>query len=207
MDKVGSKNYQKTQIEQTGIANLKIGYNKVFGYYIEINHSAADKVPPDYIRKQTIKNAERYITEQLKDYETQALSAAEKSIELEQQLFDQLRAQAAQYISRMQNLAQTIAQCDCLTSLAYIAKRRNYIRPKITDDGKLVILEGKHPVLAQMLGPEFVPNDTELGKNSGQIIVITGPNMSGKSTYIRQVALLVLNGTDRLIHPSQSKRK
>ena len=186
------KNYQKKQIEQTGIANLKIGYNKVFGYYIEVSHSAADKVPPDYVRKQTIKNAERYITEQLKDYETQALSAEEKAIELEQQLFDQLRAQAAQYISRMQNLAQTIAQCDCLTSLAYIAKRRNYIRPNVTDDGRLIIHEGKHPVLAETLGPEFVPNDTELGKSSGQIIVITGPNMSGKSTYIRQVALLVL---------------
>ncbi|MEJ2650007.1 MAG: DNA mismatch repair protein MutS, partial [Sedimentisphaerales bacterium] len=186
------RNYQKKQIEQTGIQNLKIGFNKVFGYYIEVSHSAADKVPQDYIRKQTIKNAERYITEELKEYETQALSAEEKAIELEQQLFDQLRAQAAQYISRMQILAQTIAQCDCLVSLAYIAKRRKYIRPKVTDNDRLIIHEGKHPVLAEMLGPEFVPNDTELGKGSGQIIVITGPNMSGKSTYIRQVALLVL---------------
>ncbi|MBN1975139.1 MAG: DNA mismatch repair protein MutS [Sedimentisphaerales bacterium] len=197
------KNYQKKQIEQTGIANLKIGYNKVFGYYIEINHSAADKVPSDYIRKQTVKNAERYITEQLKDYETQALSAEEKSIELEQKLFDQLRAQAAQYISRMQTLAQTIAQCDCLMSLAYIAKRCNYTRPKITNDGSLVIHEGKHPVLAQTLGAEFVPNDTQLGKNTGQIIVITGPNMSGKSTYIRQVALLILMAQTGSFIPAQ----
>ena len=186
------KNFQKNQIERTGIANLKIGFNKVFGYYIEVNHSAADKVPADYIRKQTIKNAERYITEELKEYETQALSAEEKAIELEQQLYDQLRRQCAQYISRLQELAQTIAQCDCLMSMAYIAKRRNYIRPKISEDGRLVIHEGKHPVLAETLGPEFVPNDAELGNNAGEILVITGPNMSGKSTYIRQVALLVL---------------
>lgn len=197
------KEYQKKQIELTGIANLKIGYNKVFGYYIEINHSAADKVPPDYIRKQTIKNAERYITEQLKDYETQALSAEEKSIELEQKLFDQLRAQAAQYIVRMQLLAHTIAQCDCLMSLAYIAKRRNYIRPKITSDGSLIIQEGRHPVLSETLGAEFVPNDTKLGSSDGQIIVITGPNMSGKSTYIRQVALLVLMAQTGSFIPAQ----
>jgi len=186
------RNYQKGEVERTGIANLKIGYNKVFGYYIEINHSSADKVPTDYVRKQTIKNAERYITEKLKEYETQALSAEEKALELEQQLFDQLRRQSAQYISRLQGLADTIAQCDCLTGLAYLAKRRNYIRPKVTNGGELNINEGKHPVLAETLGAEFVPNDIEFGDGAGDILVITGPNMSGKSTYIRQVALLVL---------------
>ncbi len=186
------RNYQKEQSERTGIANLKIGYNKVFGYYIEVNHSSADKVPPDYVRKQTIKNAERYITEQLKEYETQALSAEEKALELEQQLFDQLRRQSAQYVTRLQGLADTIAQCDCLAALAYLARRRNYIRPKVTGGGELIIREGKHPVLAETLGPEFVPNDVELGNSAGDILIITGPNMSGKSTYIRQVALLVL---------------
>jgi len=186
------RNYQKGEIERTGIGNLKIGYNKVFGYYIEINHSSADKVPADYVRKQTIKNAERYITEKLKEYETQALSAEEKALELEQQLFDQLRRQSAQYVSRLQQLADTIAQCDCLAALAYLAKRRNYVRPKVTGGGELIIREGKHPVLAETLGPEFVPNDIELGAGAGDILVITGPNMSGKSTYIRQVALLVL---------------
>jgi len=186
------KNYQKEQSERTGIGNLKIGYNKVFGYYIEINHSSADKVPADYVRKQTIKNAERYITEQLKEYETQALSAAESALELEQQLFDQLRRQSAQYVSQLQSLADTIAQCDCLTGLAYLARRRNYIRPKVTNGGELIIHEGKHPVLAETLGPEFVPNDIELGDGAGDILVITGPNMSGKSTYIRQMALLVM---------------
>jgi len=186
------QNYQKAQAEQTGIANLKIGYNKVFGYYIEIGHSSADKVPPDYIRKQTIKNAERYITEELKQYETRALTAEEKALELEVELFEQIRRQSAQYVSRLQKLAETIAQCDCLTALAYLAKRRNYIRPKMTNGLELIINEGKHPVLAEPLGAEFVPNDIELGPGAGDCIILTGPNMSGKSTYIRQTALLVL---------------
>lgn len=186
------RQYQKEQIERTGIGNLRIGYNKVFGYYIEVTRSAADKVPADYVRKQTIKNAERYITEQLKEYETQALGAEEKALELEQELFDQLRSQAAGYVTRLQGLADTLAQCDCLAALAYLAKRRNYVRPKVTEGGELIIRDGKHPVLAETLGPEFVPNDIELGNGSGDILVITGPNMSGKSTYIRQVALLVL---------------
>jgi DNA mismatch repair protein MutS len=186
------QDYQRQQSEQTGIANLKIGYNKVFGYYIEVNHSAADKVPADYVRKQTIKNAERYITEKLKEYETKALSAEEKALELEQQLFDQLRRQSAQYVNRLQKLADNIAQCDCLTALAYLAGRRNYVRPKLTAGREFIIHEGKHPVLSETLGAEFVPNDIELSGGSGDILIITGPNMSGKSTYIRQVALLVL---------------
>ena len=186
------KNYQKEQAQRTGITNLRIGYNQVFGYYIEVSRSAADKVPADYVRKQTIKNAERYITEELKKYETQVLGAEEKALELEQQIFDDLRGQAAQYVSRLQTLADTIAQCDCLAALAYLAKRRNYVRPKVTGGGELIIHDGKHPVLAEILGSEFVPNDIEIGNGAGDILVITGPNMSGKSTYIRQVALLIL---------------
>jgi DNA mismatch repair protein MutS len=186
------QNYQKQQSQCTGINNLKVGYNQVFGYYIEVTRSAANKVPHDYVRKQTIKNAERYITDELKEYETQALSADEKALELELQLFEQIRAQAAQYIGRLQNLADTIAQCDCLTALAYLAGRRNYIRPKIISGGELLINEGKHPVLAETLGAEFVPNDIALGEKAGDVLVITGPNMSGKSTYIRQTALLVI---------------
>jgi len=186
------RNFQKQQIERTGINNLKLGFNKVFGYYIEVNHSAVDKVPADYVRKQTIKNAERYITEELKDYETQALSAEEKALELEQQLFEDVRRQAVRYVSRLQTLADTLAECDCLAALAYLARRRNYIRPKITDSGRLLINEGRHPVVAEMLGPEFVPNDIELGEKTGDVLLVTGPNMSGKSTYIRQTALLVL---------------
>ena len=186
------KNYQKQQAERTGIANLRISYNQVFGYYIEINHSQAGKAPADYVRRQTVKNAERYITDELKEFETRALSANEKSLELEQKLFEQLRSQAGGYISRLQQLADAIAQCDCLSALAFLAKRRNYIRPKITDGGELVIHEGRHPVLAETLGPDFVSNDIELGGAGGDVLIITGPNMSGKSTYIRQTALLVL---------------
>jgi DNA mismatch repair protein MutS len=186
------RNYQKQQIERTGLNNLKIGYNKVFGYYIEVSRSAADKVPADYVRKQTIKNAERYITDELKEYETQALSAEEKALELEQKLFEDVRRQSARYVSRLQNLAETLAQCDCLAALAYLARRRGYIRPKVTDSTELLINEGKHPVVAETLGPEFVPNDIELGEKAGDVLLVTGPNMSGKSTYIRQVALLAL---------------
>jgi len=186
------RHYQKEQAERTGIRNLKIGYNKVFGYYIEISRSAADKAPADYVRKQTIKNAERYITDELKEYETQALSAAESALELEQKLFEDIRRQSAQYVSRLQALADTLAQCDCLAALGFLARRRNYIRPKMTDGGELIINDGKHPVLAETLGPEFVPNDIELGGKAGDYLIVTGPNMSGKSTYIRQTALLIL---------------
>ena len=186
------RNYQQQQAQRTGIANLKVGYNKVFGYYIEVTHAAADKVPADYVRKQTIKNAERYITDELKEYETEVLTAEEKAVELEQRLFEDLRNESAKYVRRLQHLADTIARCDCLASLAHVAARRNYRRPLIADDTRLIIREGKHPVLAETLGSEFVPNDVELGAGAADIAVITGPNMSGKSTYIRQVALLVL---------------
>ena len=186
------RNYQQEQAQRTGIANLKVGFNKVFGYYIEVSHAAADKVPADYVRKQTIKNAERYITDELKEYETEVLSAEEKAVELEQRLFEDLRNESAKYVRRLQELADTIARCDCLASLAYVAARRNYRRPLIADDTRLIIREGKHPVLAETLGSEFVPNDVELGARAADIAVITWPNMSGKSTYIRQVALLVL---------------
>jgi DNA mismatch repair protein MutS len=186
------RQYQKEQSERTGITNLKVGYNKVFGYYIEITNASSDKVPPDYVRKQTVKNAERYITEQLKNYENEVLTAQDRALELEQKLFEDVRQEAAKYIRRMQDLADVIAQCDCLTAMAHVAARRNYIRPRVTDDTTLVIREGKHPVLAEALGAEFVPNDVELGQGGGDIAVITGPNMSGKSTYIRQTALLVL---------------
>ncbi len=184
--------YQQSQIKRTGIANLKIGYNKVFGYYIEINHSAADRAPANYVRKQTIKNAERYITDELKKYEEQVIGASDKAVELEQKLFEQVRAECAKYTGRLQALAATIANCDCITAFAFLARRRNYIRPKITDDKTLVINDGRHPVLAETLGSEFVANDVSLCDGSGDVAVITGPNMAGKSTYIRQVALLVL---------------
>ncbi len=184
--------YQKKESRRTGITNLKVGFNKVFGYYIEVSHLSADKVPADYVRKQTIKNAERYITEELKKYEDEILTAQEKSLELEQRLFEKVRAETTKYISRLQGLADCLANIDCLTSFAFLARQRRYIRPEMTVAKELVIEEGKHPVLAETMGAEFVPNDVAVGDSEGDLLIITGPNMAGKSTYIRQVALLVL---------------
>ncbi len=184
--------YQQREIARTGIDKLKIGYNRVFGYYIELSTAVADKAPADYVRKQTIKNAERYITDELKKYEEQALGAREKSLELENRLFDQIRDETTKYIRRLQELAHVLATCDCLVSLAHLARQNHYIRPKVTKGKELVIVEGKHPVLAQSLGAEFVPNDVSLSDDGKDLAIITGPNMAGKSTYIRQVALLVL---------------
>ncbi len=198
--------YQAQQSQLTGISNLKIGFNKVFGYYIEVNHSQADKVPVDYVRKQTIKNAERYITDELKKYENEALSAEEKALELEQQLFEQVRSTACTYVSRLQQLADTLSRIDCLTSLAWLARRRGYVRPVVTKGTELSIIDGKHPVLAETLGAEFVPNDVELGNGNGDVAIITGPNMSGKSTYIRQVALLVLMAQAGSFIPAKQAR-
>ncbi len=184
--------YQQKEVQRTGIPNLKVGFNQVFGYYIEITNSYADRVPADYVRKQTIKNAERYITDELKKYEEKILTAGEKGLELEQRLFEQLRSQCAGYIDRIQALGEAVATCDCLCGFSHLAAARNYTRPQITGSGELKIGDGKHPVLAETLGSEFVPNDVELGANNEDVMIITGPNMSGKSTYIRQTALLVL---------------
>ena len=198
--------YQRRQIERTGIDKLRVGFNKVFGYYIELGHSHADKVPADFVRKQTVKNAERYITDELKQYEEQALGAAEKAIVLEQELFEQVRAECACYTSRIQALAEAIAACDCLAGLAHLARQNRYVRPVMTEGKDLVIVEGRHPVLAQMLGAEFVPNDVTLSSDGKDIAIITGPNMAGKSTYIRQAALLVLLAQTGSFIPAKEAR-
>ncbi|MHC5059722.1 MAG: DNA mismatch repair protein MutS [Planctomycetota bacterium] len=198
--------YQQRESDRTGIANLKVGFNKVFGYYIEINHSAADKVPADYVRKQTIKNAERYITDELKKYEDEILTAQEKALTLEHKLFEKVRTETTKYIARLQALAECLANIDCLTSFAFLARQRRYVRPEMTTGGELVIEEGKHPVLAEMMGAEFVPNDIAVGDSRGDLIIITGPNMAGKSTYIRQVALLVLMAQAGSFIPAKSAR-
>jgi len=196
--------YQQSESKRTGIANLKIGFNRVFGYYIEVSRLAADKVPAEYVRKQTIKNAERYITEELKKYEQQVLTAQDRAIELEQRLFEELRQQTAQYIGRLQDLADAIANCDCLSMFGFLARERSYVRPGIGSDKELVIEEGKHPVLAESLGSEFVPNDVCLGRAGSELVILTGPNMAGKSTYIRQVALLVLMAQAGSFIPAKS---
>jgi DNA mismatch repair protein MutS len=185
--------YQAQEAERTGIPSLKVGYNKVFGYFIELTNTYRDKAPPDYHRKQTLKNAERYITPQLKEYEEQVLTADERAKDLEYQLFTELRDAVLESAKELQAVASVLAHLDTFVSLAELARERNYCRPKIRGEPQLHIVDGRHPVL-DVLEPEgtFVPNDTELGGENGQFLLITGPNMAGKSTYIRQVALLTL---------------
>ena len=200
--------YQQREIKRTGIEKLKIGFNKVFGYYIELTHTAAQKanIPAEYVRKQTIKNAERYITDELKKYEEQALGAREKALTLECDLFEQVRAETTKYIRRLQELAHVLAVCDCLSALAYMARQNHYIRPTVTEGKELIIIDGKHPVLGQTLGAEFVPNDVNLSDDGKDLAIITGPNMAGKSTYIRQVALLVLLAQTGSFIPAKKAR-
>ncbi len=191
--------YQAQETERSGIPNLKVGFNKVFGYYIEITNAHREKIPTEYIRKQTIKNAERYITPELKEYEEKVLTADEKAKDLEYTLFLGLRDQVAAQRRRMQAAAAALAQIDVLASLADLARRRNYCRPEVVEEPVLQIVDGRHPVL-DIVEPEgkFVPNDVTAGTDgttgNGSILLITGPNMAGKSTYIRQVALLTLMG-------------
>jgi DNA mismatch repair protein MutS len=184
--------YQVSQMQRTGINTLKVGYNHVFGYYIEISNANKDKVPADYVRKQTLKNAERYITDDLKRYEGEVLTAGERARKLEAELFEQVRAELALHVPGFQAAAEALATLDVLAGLASLAVDRNYHRPAITQDNVLSIIGGKHPVLAEQLRERFVPNDVQMEAKDNRLLIITGPNMAGKSTYIRQVALLTL---------------
>jgi DNA mismatch repair protein MutS len=185
--------FQSKEMDRTGINSLKIGYNRVFGYYIEITNVHKDSIPETYIRKQTLKNAERYITPELKEYETKVLTADERAKELEYEIFQKIRDGISSYTERIQKTADVIAHLDCFSSLAKIAVENGYTRPEITDGSCLKIVDGRHPVLEKtLMADKFIPNDIDLDGVSSQIMVITGPNMAGKSTYIRQVALLVL---------------
>ncbi len=185
--------YQAEESRRTGISTLKVGFNKVFGYYIEITNTHREKIPAEYIRKQTVKNAERYITPELKEYEEKVLTADEKSKEMEHELFLQLREAVAAARRQMQATADVLAELDVLTALAELARQRNYCRPQVVEEPELKIIDGRHPVL-DVIEPEgtFVPNDVTCGGAEGSILLITGPNMAGKSTYIRQVALITL---------------
>jgi DNA mismatch repair protein MutS len=185
--------FQAEQVRRTGINNLKVGFNKVFGYYIEITHAQGAKVPADYIRKQTVKNAERYITPELKEYEDKVLRAEDRACELEYELFVTLRDRVSAEAPRLIQAGAALAQVDVFGSLAELAVRQNYCRPEIVEEPVLEIEAGRHPVLdALMPSGEFVPNESRLGPDSGTILLITGPNMAGKSTYIRQVALIAV---------------
>src|SRR3990167_2172644 len=186
-------NFQAEEIARTGINSLKVGYNKVFGYYIEVTNANKDNIPETYIRKQTLKNAERFITPELKEYETKVLTADERAMDLEYDLFIQIREQVSGFTARLQRTSEAIALLDVLSTLANLAVENRYIMPEITDSLELKIIDGRHPVLdRKFAGESFVPNDINLDGTQDTIMVITGPNMAGKSTYIRQVALLIL---------------
>ena len=179
--------------EKTGIRSLKIGYNKVFGYYIEVTNTFRGQVPEGYIRKQTLANAERYITQELKDLEHEILTASERVVALEYQLFTQLREEISAAAQRIQKTAAAVAEADALTSFAAVAARNGYCRPDVDESGVIEIRDGRHPVVERVLKDAlFVPNDTFMGRQEGRVAIITGPNMAGKSTYMRQVALIVL---------------
>ena len=178
--------------ERSGIKNLKVGYNRVFGYYIEVPRSYTGEVPPEYVRRQTLANAERYITQELKELETRMLTARERSVALEYELFTEVRKTVAKEMLRIQRTAAAVAQLDVLASFAEVAVVQQYCRPDINTKGELRIIGGRHPVVESLSDAPFVPNDTVLNNGDDRIALITGPNMAGKSTYMRQTALIVL---------------
>ena len=193
--------------EKTGIRTLKVGYNRVFGYYIEVSKSFQAQVPAHYIRKQTLANCERYITQELKELEATVLTAKDRITALEYQLFTRLREFIAKGAGRVQETAAAVAAVDVLCSLAAVAAQRGYCRPEVTTGSEILIREGRHPVVEQVLKDSlFVPNDTELGVPGAQVAIITGPNMAGKSTYMRQVALMVILAQMGSFVPAKSAR-
>jgi DNA mismatch repair protein MutS len=233
--------FQAREAKRTGIPTLKVGYNSVFGYYLEVTHQHSAKVPAEYVRKQTVRNAERYITEELKGHESEVLGAAEKAKQLELRLFDGIRARAMEDLPRLTAAADALATLDALAGLAELSRRRNYCRPEILDCGSTVepgglpaanregqdaegqssvipdasgdqssivleVVDGRHPVLDVTLAERFVPNDCRLADDGDRMLLITGPNMAGKSTYIRQVALLVLLAQTGSWVPAKSMR-
>jgi DNA mismatch repair protein MutS len=184
---------EEDEKRKTGIPSLKVGYNRVFGYYIEVTATHKSKVPDYYIPKQTLANSERYISPRLKEFEAKVLSSEEKIKNLEYELYKELRLELAAHLPRLQKLSDTIAEIDVFSSLAYLAWQNHYCRPEFTQSRELLIVEGRHPVIEKLMGEaEFIPNDTLLDYPDTCIALITGPNMAGKSTYLRQVGLLVI---------------
>ena len=199
---------QQRESERTGIPSLKISFNNVFGYYIEVRNTHKDKVPPEWIRKQTLVNAERYITQELKEYEEKILGAEEKILSLESKLFNDLVLALNDYIPAIQHNANLIARLDCLLSFAITAKENHYIRPNINDGDEIDIKEGRHPVIEKQLPPgeEYISNSISLSNDNQQIIMITGPNMAGKSALLRQTALIVILAQIGSFVPAESAK-
>ncbi|MDO8928948.1 MAG: DNA mismatch repair protein MutS, partial [Bacteroidota bacterium] len=185
---------QERESERTGITSLKIAFNNVFGYYIEVRNTHKDKVPPEWIRKQTLVGAERYITEELKEYESKILGAEEKILAIEVRLFNELVVALAEYIQAIQLNASIVGQLDCLLSFATTAIEFKYSRPEINDSKDIIITGGRHPVIEHQLpmGESYISNNVTLNQDDQQVIIITGPNMAGKSALLRQTALIVL---------------
>ncbi len=196
------------EIERTGISSLKIAFNNVFGYYIEVRNTHKDKVPEEWVRKQTLVSAERYITEELKEYEAKILGAQEKISDLEQRIYNEIVSYMVPYIGRIQKNAAVIAQIDCLCSFAVLALQNNYVRPVVDESTEIEISLGRHPVIEKQLPPGegYIANDVILNQNMQQIIMITGPNMSGKSAILRQTALIVLLAQIGSYVPAQNAR-
>jgi DNA mismatch repair protein MutS len=198
---------EQQERERTGISNLRIRYNKVFGYFIEVTKSRLDRVPEEYERKQTLANAERYITPDLKEYESKVLGAEETLVDLEYELFQQVRQQVVAQGPRIQQTADALATLDVLCGLADLAHERHYVCPTVDESDQLEIVEGRHPVVETMsLGERFVPNDTFLDIHENQLLIITGPNMAGKSTFMRQVALITLMAQIGSLVPAKEAR-
>lgn len=199
---------QQRESEATGIPSLKIGFNNVFGYYIEVRNAYKENVPAQWIRKQTLAQAERYITQELKEYEEKILGAEDRILVLENRLYNELVAAAGQFIALLQRNANALASLDCLLSLATVAAERRYVRPVVDESLQLDIRQGRHPVIETLMPPgeEYVPNDVHLDTEKQQIIIITGPNMAGKSALLRQTALITLLAQTGSFVPAESAR-
>ena len=201
-------NIQRREVEATGISSLKIGFNNVFGYYLEVTNTHKDKVPAEWIRKQTLANAERYITEELKEYEQKILGAEERIQVIEEQVYSELIAATAEFVAPIQLDAALVAKIDCLVNFGFIALNNNYVMPTVDESYVIDIKDGRHPVIEQMMpvGEEYISNDVYLDREKQQIIIITGPNMSGKSALLRQTALIVLLAQIGSFVPASSAR-
>ena len=197
---------QRQERERTGIPNLKVGYNSVFGYYLEVTKSHISKVPKTWLRKQTLVNSERYITPELKDYESKVLNAEERIKKLEQELFNTLRSRLGTEVPRLLRLSELLSELDVLAAFARVARENRYVRPEVDNSGRIEIQQGRHPVVETFLDTPFIANDTDLDCNENQVLIITGPNMAGKSTYLRQVALLAIMAQTGSFVPARSAR-